>query len=102
MGDSEKPRAQVWFVLYLLLVSVCVSLVELIDSAARLNSLLLSGVERMALRANVHLKDVTLLGRAGNELGPASAYALCFMVIGMYLLFHNNLSCLISALLLYR
>ena len=74
-----------------------ISLVEFVDSAARFHSLLLAGIERMALRADVDFKDVALLGRAGNELGAACAYALNLVVIGVYLLCHDILSLLSGA-----
>ena len=71
---------------YLLFV---VAFVELINTSARVNVLLLARIERMALAANVHFHHVALFGGTGNELGAASAFHGYFVVIGMYILFHS-------------
>ena len=69
-------------------VLLAVTTVEFINTSARLNLLLFAGVERMALGAYVHFKNVAFLGRTRDKFCSASAYALHFMIIGMYLLFH--------------
>lgn len=62
------------------------TLVESVYTSAGVNELLLSGEERMTLRANIQT-DV-LLGGAGLELCAASTSNNCFFVIRVNALFH--------------
>lgn len=59
---------------------------ELVNSAAGVNQLLLSGVERMAGRANFYT-DVLLCGARVNNVS-ASASDLRLLIIRMNFLFH--------------
>ena len=93
---------QGWPFLYKLFIVEIVSLVELVYTAARFDSLLLSGIKRMAFRANINFDCVTLLCSRRNKLRTASANALYFKFIGMYLLFHRELSFKTIAILLYK
>ncbi len=61
--------------------------VKLIDTSARLGSLLLSGIERMALRTDFNV-DI-LLGRTGNEGISAVACHSCLLIIWMDSCFHD-------------
>lgn len=60
--------------------------VESVYTSAGVNELLLTGEERMTLRANIQT-DV-LLSRAGFKLGSASTSDDCFFVIRVNALFH--------------
>lgn len=62
-------------------------LLELINSTARINKLLFSGEERMALRANIDAQIV--LGRSGHESLTASALNRYFLVFGMKIFLHD-------------
>ena len=66
-----------------------VTTIEFVDTSARFYLLLLSGIEGMALRANVEFKNVALLGASGNEGCATSTYCRYFVIIGMYIFFHN-------------
>ena len=66
--------------------------IELVDTSAGFNLLLLAGVERVALGANVEFQNVAFLGRAGYEGSSASAHGGDFMIIGMYIFFHCTVS----------
>ncbi len=64
-----------------------VFLVELLNTSAGLRSLLLAGVERMALGADLHM-DLRL-GGSGNELVAAVASHLALIVLGLDFLLHD-------------
>ncbi len=64
-----------------------VLLVELVDTASCLSSLLLAGIERMALGTNFHVD--ALLCRAGYESIAAVAGNGSLIIIRMYTLFHD-------------
>lgn len=74
-------------VLFALLFGV--TTIEFVDASAGLCLFLLSGIERMALGANVNLDYVAFFGRTGNESCSASANGSDFMIIGMYIFLHN-------------
>ena len=63
------------------------TLLELVDSSAGIDELLLTREERVALRANFNL-DLSALGRSGYDLGSASAGNRALFVRGMQSLFH--------------
>ena len=58
--------------------------IELVDTSAGFDLLLLAGVERVAFRANVEFKNVAFLGRAGYESSSASAHGGDFMICLLY------------------
>lgn len=60
--------------------------IELVDTSSGGRSLLLSGVERMALGADLHVD--LFLRRAGHELVAAVADHLCLVILGMDSVFH--------------
>lgn len=74
------------------------TLVELVNTSARFNLLLLSGIERMTLRAYVKFQNVALLRRTSYERSATRAYCSHFMIIGMYIFLHFAFS---SKLLAY-
>ena len=65
---------------YLLFV---VAFVELINTSARVNVLLLARVERVALTANVHLNHVAFFSGTRYEFRSASAFHSYLVVVGM-------------------
>ena len=71
--------------------------IELVDTSAGFDLLLLAGVERMAFRANVEFKNVAFLSRAGYESCSASAHGGDFLLIGMYIFFNCTISCIFLA-----
>ena len=60
---------------------------ELINASAGINELLLTGEERMALRADVYA-DLAGLGGTGNEGLAASADDLGLLIVGMDCFLH--------------
>lgn len=64
-----------------------VFLVELVDTASRLGSLLLAGVERMALGTDFHMD--ALLSGTRNKSVAAVAGNGSLIIIRMYTLFHD-------------
>ena len=60
---------------------------ELINASAGINELLLTGEERMALRADVYA-DLAGLGGTGNEGLAASADDLGLLIVGMNSFLH--------------
>ena len=62
------------------------ALLETVNTAARVNELLLAGVERMTLGADIHLHF--LLGGAGLEGFTAYAANYALAVLGMDSFFH--------------
>ena len=71
-----------------------VLLVELVNAAAGVNELLLTGVEGVALGADFN-GDV-LLGAAGLDDLAASAADGGLLIVGVNSGFHNNFSCQLS------
>lgn len=74
------------------LILFCKTFIEFIDSSTRLGVFLFSCIEGMTFFAYVDLNDVTLFCGTRNERSAASADHCNFVIIGMYLFFHNNLS----------
>ena len=73
-----------------------VLVLELLDTAAAIDELLLAGEERMALRANVE-PDLVLYG-PGHECISASASYLAILIIRMDSFFHfKKTSCKICS-----
>ena len=62
------------------------ALLEAIHTAARVNQLLLAGVERMALGANIHLH--LFLGRSGLKSFTAYAANHALTILGMNIFLH--------------
>ena len=60
--------------------------IELVNTSSGSRRLLLSGIERMALGANLHVD--LLLRRTGHELVTTVADHLCLMILGMDSFFH--------------
>ena len=63
------------------------TLLELVKPSAGINELLLTGEERMALRADVYA-DLAGLGGTGNEGLAASADDLGLLIVGMDCFLH--------------
>lgn len=66
------------------------TLFKSVYASARVNKLLLAGVERVALGANFN-SDVFLCGTRLDDIAASAGYR-CFLVVGMDTLFHNNTS----------
>ena len=62
------------------------ALLETVNTAARVNELLLAGVERMALGADIHLH--LFLGRAGFKSFTAYAANYALTILGMNIFLH--------------
>ena len=62
------------------------ALLETVNTAARVNELLLAGVERMALGADIHLH--LFLGRAGLKSFTAYAANHALTILGMNIFLH--------------
>ena len=62
------------------------ALLETVDTAARVNELLLAGVERMTLGADIHLH--LFLGRAGLKSFTAYAANHALTILGMNIFLH--------------
>lgn len=65
-----------------------VTLLELINSTARIYQLLLAGIVRMAFATNFYLNRVAVLGRATYKAGSASANDSNVMIIRLDILVH--------------
>lgn len=72
------------------LLADAVLLVEAVDASAGLGSLLLTGVEGMALGADLDVN--VLLGRTGDEAVAAVACYCCLIIIRMNTLSHTDTS----------
>ena len=72
---------------YLLLVEVLESLLELINTSACINKLLLAGEEGVALRANFD-SDLASLGGLGNNGFAACASDYALFVLGLNSFLH--------------
>ena len=72
------------------LLADAVLLVEAVDASAGLGSLLLTGVEGMALGADLDVN--VLLGRTGDEAVAAVACHCCLIIIRMNTLSHTDTS----------
>ena len=72
-----------------------VSFLELINTAARIDKLLLAGKEGMALVADIHFKRFDVLGSTCLESCAASAYYRNFVIVRMYIGLHIFTSLLI-------
>ena len=66
------------------------TLVELLDTSARVDHLLLTRVEGVALRANVDTHFGYIIRRTGNKGLAAVARNLNFMIIRMDIILHNR------------
>ena len=65
-----------------------VSLLELIDTTARINQLLFAREEGVAVAANIHFHRFTIFRRARFESSAASAGNRYFVIVGMDISFH--------------
>ena len=63
-------------------------LVEAFYPAAALNGFLLSGIERMALRADIYSQRIDGFGRADLELRSASAGYVYYLVLRLNIFLH--------------
>lgn len=72
------------------LESDIISFLELVYTTARVNELLPAGEKGMAFIADIDLDSIAFLGGAGCERSSASAYNRYFVIIGMYIGFHNS------------
>jgi len=70
----------------LLILGHTILTIELVNTSASLDGLLLSGIERMALRTNLNM-DI-FLGGTSHELVPAVTYNLCLIILWMDSLTH--------------
>ncbi len=86
MQECNRHFVSVWDEKQLLL-SALQTLLELINTSAGINKLLLTGKERMTLRANFNADHAALGGTGGNFLA-ASALDYSFTIIGMDSVFH--------------
>jgi hypothetical protein len=73
-----------------LLVPPPVFLLKALDAARRVNQLLFSGEERMAIRANFDVN--VFLGRTRGPGGAAGAYDMAFDIFWMNSFFHFRFS----------
>lgn len=96
-NKNKKTAAQLSTAVPLMILLIHTeTLLELIDTSACVNKLLLACVVRMALRANFD-SDVLLCGTCVNNVA-ASTSDRCFLVVRMDSFLHFNTS---SLLLLY-
>ena len=92
MQECNRHFVSVWDVGSKLLLSFLQTLLELVNTSAGINKLLLAGKEGMALRANFN-SDLVAALRVGGTSGyglAASALDCYLFILGMDTLLHNK------------